>query len=143
MEHSSNSLYYASKGGGCYRWQNGTEVQLNYPARDDLALAKIYVDKTYDKAFELTVIKELFLDKLKGLEVEDGGASCVHHMDLLQKSAQISLECTRKGNWKQRLLMECIKKLVMLFTLMEWKLVSKSILESLIICLSLQQGVLD
>lgn len=95
MEHCSGNLYVATK-------NYGSELRVgecvgDIQTSDVKKLShdtKIYADEHWD------VVNETFSNPLKadGFDVTCLSASCIYYMDVANGSADLALECTRKGN---------------------------------------------
>lgn len=93
MEHSTERLFFASKGKGSFIILNG-KIKLIH-CSDNLKLNKktrIYIDEYFN------INKKTFSKKLQEFNTLYLGSSAVYYADLASGNADLVLECTRKGN---------------------------------------------
>ncbi|MBT5021404.1 hypothetical protein HOK51_09635 [Candidatus Woesearchaeota archaeon] len=99
MEHSSNKLYYAIKNKGGFLLQNGEKSILKCSSKIKLDKSTIiYVDECFDGNRNVPLIYDTYSSKLEGYNFLQQKSSAIHYVDLAQGTADLVLECTRKGN---------------------------------------------
>jgi len=94
MEHSTNRLFYSTKGKGNFIITNNDKSkQIHCSNVSKLnEVKKIYIDEYFD------INKKTFSSKLQDFNPLYLGSSCVYYIDLASGEADLVLECTRKGN---------------------------------------------
>ncbi len=99
MEHSTRRLFYALKNKGSLLVKNGKTTSIKCSSVKKLDKnTKIYADELFDKVFNTSFIHDTYLSKLRDHNLLHENASSVHYVDLANGSADLVLECTRKGN---------------------------------------------
>ncbi len=96
MEHATKRLFYGIKGKGSFILNLGTgttEIIKASSVKELTKKTKIHIDEYWD------INNEVFTSKLKGYNVMDyKHCSSFHYADTAMGIADLTLECTRKGN---------------------------------------------
>ena len=96
MEHASKRLYYGTKDGGAWimniETQERTPIHVSRTSKMNKTI-NIHVDQYWD------VNQKIFMSKLHGYNVMDyKRCSSFHYTDMSMGTADLTLECTRKGS---------------------------------------------
>lgn len=99
MEHSSNKLYFASKGNGAWITEGSTAKRINcsQSTQLDQKQTKLYADTNFDEVYSTNIISTL-LRGLQGFNISCMRSSAIHCVDLISGKVDGVIECTRKGN---------------------------------------------
>lgn len=93
MQHATNRLLVAEKNQGAYVIEGGQQHVLSVSGKESLdASVKIYIDEYFDYN------RETFSQHLREFKPKYEGASSLYYAALAEGSADLVLECTRKGN---------------------------------------------
>lgn len=97
MEHVSKRLYIASNGGGAFVVERGVKTPIRTSGRVTLEVGtNIYIDTYFE------VCRRVFESRLEEYKHPNfnfsSGSSAVTYADVASGAADMSLECTRKGN---------------------------------------------
>ncbi len=96
MEHATKRLFYGIKGGGAWvlDLKTGKKERINTSdARQLSKETRIHIDEYWD------INNEVFTSKLDGYNLmEYKSCSSLHYVDVSIGEADLTLECTRKGN---------------------------------------------
>ncbi|MES2315506.1 MAG: inositol monophosphatase family protein [Patescibacteria group bacterium] len=93
MEHTSKRLFFATKGGGAFIKEAGKTVPIHSSGKKTVGAE---TRAGIDEYFEIN--RRVFSEKLKGIQTNFGGASCIYYADVACGRADLALECTRKNN---------------------------------------------
>jgi len=99
MEHSTNKLFYVSKGKGSFKRENGKDISINCSNCKQLnKKTRIYTDTEFDRAKNSTFINDTYISKLQEYKITCCDSTATHYIDLASGAVDLNLECTRKGN---------------------------------------------
>jgi myo-inositol-1(or 4)-monophosphatase len=99
MEHSTNSLFFASKGKGCFVLKGSKKNSIKCSSVKKLdENTRILADIGVDESVNITLINDTFVEKLRDFKIVNVPSSAVGFADLASGKADLVLECTRKGN---------------------------------------------
>ncbi len=99
MEHSTQRLFVASKGKGCYLFTNGNRKQLDQPQKVTVMDMKTKIRLTDSRGYEWwPVIDNTFIKKLQGCDVGYYRSFVASFIDLITGRSHLLTECTRKRN---------------------------------------------
>jgi fructose-1,6-bisphosphatase/inositol monophosphatase family enzyme len=99
MEHSTNRLFFASKGKGSFviSPKGNSPIHCSEILKFDEKV-RIVVDVGVDKALNIALINDTFLAKLKGHKFTKSFSTAHNFADLAYGATDIVLEATRKRN---------------------------------------------
>lgn len=98
VEHVSGKLYFASKGGGSWVIENGTQERLNCSRSIQLDnKSRLYADTNFDEVFKTHIVSNFFR-RLGDYDFKCMRSSAIHYADLSAGSVDGVIEVTRKGN---------------------------------------------
>ncbi|PIP23730.1 MAG: hypothetical protein COX90_02075 [Candidatus Nealsonbacteria bacterium CG_4_10_14_0_2_um_filter_38_17] len=93
MEHTTNRLFFSSKGKGSFMVVNGIKRPIKCSGALRLGKqTRIYIDEGVESN------KTLFSKRLGGFNTFYLGSSAVYYADMASGNADLVLECTRKGS---------------------------------------------
>ncbi len=100
MEHNPQRLFFVSRGKGSFVVSNGKRqsIHCSKNTKLDRKSTRIYADVVFDEAMNSTFIRDTFLSKLRGFDVNYLLSSAAHYADLASGQVELVLECTRKLN---------------------------------------------
>lgn len=101
MEHNPQTLFFAAKGKGSFVVSIDGKRQPIYCSERrklDRKNTGIYADVVFDEAMSSTFIRDTFLSRLRGFDVNYLLSSAAHYADLASGQVDLVLECTRKLN---------------------------------------------
>lgn len=93
MQHATNRLFIAEKDKGAYILENNQEKPIHTSSKTQLGSnTKIYIDEYFEYN------RTTFSQHLSEFEPKYELASSLYYADLAEGTADLVLECTRKGN---------------------------------------------
>lgn len=99
MEHSTNKLFYVSKGKGSFVKENNLVRRIccnqNKKLNKDI---RIYLDFEFDQNRNITLLQDTFVRSLKNHIFLHENSMGVHLIDVACGEADLALHSTRKGN---------------------------------------------
>ena len=100
FEHSKKRLFYALKNQGSFLVENDVERVIKTSGSKTLDdKTRIYIDEDgTDSQKWFSFMRKEFSYKMKEFKLTCLGASCVYYIDVASGTADLALECTRKGN---------------------------------------------
>ena len=101
MEHNPQRLFFVSRGKGSFVISADGKRQPIHCSKNtklDRKSTRIYADVVFDEAMNSTFIRDTFLSKLRGFDVNYLLSSAAHYADLASGQVDLVLECTRKLN---------------------------------------------
>jgi fructose-1,6-bisphosphatase/inositol monophosphatase family enzyme len=91
MQHATNKLFFATKGGGSFVSEGKKERPLSCSKKTELDKeTRIYIDEAYE------INKEVFSKKLQGFNVINTGSMARAYADLVSGDAGLSLFCAAR-----------------------------------------------
>jgi fructose-1,6-bisphosphatase/inositol monophosphatase family enzyme len=93
MQHATDRMFIAEKGKGAYIIKDGKEHHIQVSSAHQLdARTRIYIDESFE--YNRTTFSQHLIEFHPKYE----GASSLYYADLAEGTAEVVLECTRKGN---------------------------------------------
>jgi fructose-1,6-bisphosphatase/inositol monophosphatase family enzyme len=99
IEHSSNKLFFASKGEGSFVMEAGKKKQIHCSKNKQLTKkTKIHVDFEFDEHNAASPIHDTFISNLGGFNLIHEISMGIHLTNISEGKADLALHATRKGN---------------------------------------------